>query len=160
MTVLDAIRAYVARHIAPRAAAPDAAAADQAEDTRHRLAVAACALLLEIAHADEEFSAPERARIEDALARHFGLDGTTRDELIALAEAERRRSIDHFQFTRLINQHYDLGQKMVLAELMWGVILADGEIAQHETYLVRKLGNLLDLKPAYLSEARNRVAKP
>ena len=43
---------------------------------------------------------------------------------------------------------------MVLAEVMWGVILADGKIQEHEAYLVRKLGNLPNLAPAYLSEAR------
>ncbi len=43
---------------------------------------------------------------------------------------------------------------MLLAEVMWGVILADGELATHETWLVRKLGHLLELEPGYLSEAR------
>jgi len=46
---------------------------------------------------------------------------------------------------------------MVLAEVMWGVILADGELAAHETYLVRKLANLLDLEPAYLAQARTQA---
>jgi len=123
-----------------------------------RVQVAACALLLEIAHADEEFSPVERTRIEEALERHFGLDAAARDELIALAEAERSRAIDDYQLTHIINQHYDLGQKMLLAELMWGVVLADGEVAKHESYLVRKLANLLDLAPAYLSQARRRAA--
>jgi uncharacterized tellurite resistance protein B-like protein len=122
-----------------------------------RVQVAACALLLEIAHADDEFSAVERTRIEQALDRQFGLDEAARTELIALAEAERRRSTDDFHLTRIINEYYDLGQKMVLAELMWAVILADGEVAKHEAYLVRKLANLLDLEPAYLSQARRRA---
>jgi uncharacterized tellurite resistance protein B-like protein len=127
--------------------------------SRHGVAVAACALLLEVAHADDEFSPAERAHIEDALGRHFGLDEATRAELVTLAQAERQRSIDHFQFTRLINQHYDLGQKMVLAEIMWGIILADGQIAAHETYLIRKLANLLELEPAYLSQARRTATE-
>lgn len=156
--MLEAIRNFVSRHIAPTPGAPETPR-EEPGAPHDRVAVAACALLLEVAHADEEFTPAERARIEDALERHFGLDRDTRAELIALADAERRRSIDHFQFTHLINEHYDLGQKMVLAELMWGVILADGEIARHEAYLVRKLANLLDLKPAYLSEARKRVAR-
>jgi len=42
---------------------------------------------------------------------------------------------------------------------MWGVILADGEIRRHESYLVRKLGSLLDLAPGYLAQAR-RAATP
>jgi len=94
------------------------------------------------------------------LQRHFGLDEATAGELMALAESERSQSIDHFQFTRLIVQHYDLGQKMVLAELMWGVILADGRVGDHEAYLVRKLASLLQLEPGYLAEARRAAAPP
>ena len=120
--------------------------------------VAACALLLELAHADGEFSESERTHIEGALARHFDLDDSTIRELMDLAAAERSESVDHFQFTRLIGQNFDLSQKLVLAEVMWGVILADGKLAEHETYLVRKLGNLLDLKPGYLAQARRAAA--
>ena len=121
--------------------------------------LAACALLLELAHADGEMSPAEQIHIEAAVQRHFGLDDATARELIALAEAERRQSIDHFQFTRLIATEYDLGQKMVLAEVMWGVILADGQLATHETWLVRKLAHLLELEPGYLAEARKSAAK-
>ena len=103
-------------------------------------------------------SPAELTHIEGAIQRHFGLDDKTARELIALAEAERSQSIDHFQFTRLIAAEYDLGQKMVLAEVMWGVILADGELATHETWLVRKLAHLLELEPGYLSEARKAAA--
>jgi uncharacterized tellurite resistance protein B-like protein len=151
--MLDAIRAFVSRTIAP-AAAPDAAA------PRHTgVQVAAAALLLEIAHADGEFSDAERAHIERALGRHLGLDEPTTRELLELAEVERRQSIDHFQFTRLIADQYDVGQKMVLAEVMWGVILADGTIGNHEAYLVRKIAHLLQLEPGYLSEARRAAAE-
>jgi uncharacterized tellurite resistance protein B-like protein len=144
--MLESIRRFFQKEVAePPAQSPDA------------LRVAACALLLEVAHADGEFTSDEQARIEDALGRHFGLDETLARELIALADQERTRSIDHFQFTRLIRDHYDLGQKVLLAELMWGVILADGKIADHEGYLVRKIGSLLELPAAYLSEAKQRV---
>lgn len=144
--MLDAIRAFAAR-LRP-ATGPEPTA------SRPPIELAACALLLELAHADGEFSAAERRQIEGALGRHFNLDEATTREVLALADAERRQSIDHFQFTRLINEQYDLGQKMVLAEVMWGVILADGTIAEHEAYLVRKLANLLELEPGYLSQAR------
>jgi uncharacterized tellurite resistance protein B-like protein len=97
-------------------------------------------------------------RIERTLVRHFGLDDATAGELMRLAEAERAQSLDHFQFTRLIAAEYDLGQKMVLAEVMWGVILADGKLSDRETHLVRKLANLMDLAPAYLAQARRAAA--
>src|SRR5689334_23322796 len=99
------------------------------------VAVAACALLLEIAHADGEFAPEERRHIESAMARHFNLSPEAVATLMAAAEAVRRDSVDHFQFTRQIAAGFDLGQKTLLAEIMWGVILADGRIASHEEYL-------------------------
>jgi len=157
--MLDAIRSFVAKHIAPADAPPTGGSRAPAapEPAPDRLKIAACALMLEVAHADDEFTPAEQAHIEEALGRHFGLDEATRRDLLALADAERREAIDHYQFTRLINEHYDLGQKMVLAELMWGVILTDGKVASHEAYLIRKLANLLELEPAYLSQARRRA---
>jgi len=151
--LLDSIRAFVTQKIVRPAAAPAPAGAGGVQ-------LAACALLLELAHADGEFSLAERQHIEGALGRHFGLDEPTARELITLAEAERAQAIDHFQFTRLIAEHYDLGQKMVLAEVMWGVILADGQLADHEAYLVRKLAHLLQLEPAYLAQARRAASPP
>ncbi|NNG16388.1 MAG: TerB family tellurite resistance protein [Gemmatimonadales bacterium] len=155
--MLDAIRNFVSQHIA-RATPPTPDAPAPAASRNVQLA--ACALLLELAYADGEFSASERAHIESALDRHFGLDEATAGKLVELAEAERTQSIDHFQFTQLIVDQYDLGQRMVLAEVMWGVILADQEIAQHEAYLIRKLAKLLDLEPAYLSQARQAAEGP
>ena len=152
--MLDAIRGFVNRRILS-SAEPSAAPGRSGPPG---VQLAACALLLELAHADGVMSPEEQAHIEGAVQRHFGLDEATARELIALAETERRQSIDHFQFTRMIAAEYDLGQKMVLAEVMWGVILADGQLATHETWLVRKLAHLLELEPGYLSEARKAAA--
>ena len=116
--------------------------------------VAACALLLDIAYADGEFTAAERAHLEEVLARHFGLDAQSGGQLLAIAHEERRRAVDHFRFTSVLLRSYDIGQKMVLAEVMWGLVLADGQVSEHEQYLARKISNLLDLAPAYLSSAK------
>lgn len=148
--MLDALRRLVSSRVPSESATP-------APDPLH---VAACALLLELAHADGEFSDGERGHIRQALMRHFGLDEALTTELMTLAESQRSTSIDHFQFTREINARYDLGQKMVLAEVMWGVVLADGTVAEHEAYLVRKMANLLDLEPGYLSQARRSASGP
>ena len=76
-----------------------------------------------------------------------------------MAEEERKRAADLYQFTRLIRERYSLGQKMVLAEVLWGLVYADGELSSHEDHLVRKISNLLDLEVAWLSEARNRARR-
>jgi uncharacterized tellurite resistance protein B-like protein len=152
--MLEAIRDFVTHRIH----APVEQAGNQPDRPVSNVHLAACALLLELAHADDEFSPAERAHIGGVLRRHFGLEDATAQELIELAETQRRQSSDYYQFTRLIVARYDLGQRMVLAEIMWGVILADGKITEHESYLVRKLGNLLDLSPAYLSQAKAAAA--
>jgi uncharacterized tellurite resistance protein B-like protein len=156
--MISAIRAFVRDRMAgappeAKSAAGHAPAADAARGVQ----LAACALLLELAHADGEFTPAEATHIEGALRRHFGLDDAEMRELLALAEAERREAIDHFQFTRAIAEHYDLGQKMVLAEVMWNVILADGVVSDHEAHIVRKVASLLQLEPAYLSQARHKA---
>jgi uncharacterized tellurite resistance protein B-like protein len=153
--MLEAIRRFVSERLI---GASDGPAGAPAPSGPSRVQLAACALLLELAHADGEFSPEERQHIERTLVRHFGLDEATSADLLRLAEAERALSLDHFQFTRLIAAEYDLGQKMVLAEIMWGVILADGRLSDHETHLVRKLASLMQLEPAYLAQARRAAS--
>jgi uncharacterized tellurite resistance protein B-like protein len=153
--MLDAIRRFVSERLVQQ---PNAIASTDSPGPRP-VELAACALLLELAHSDGEFSEEERQHIERTLVRHFGLDNATGAELLRLAEAERIHSLDHFQFTRLIAEEYDLGQKMLLAEIMWGVILADGRLSDHETHLVRKLASLMQLEPAYLAQARRAAAE-
>jgi len=154
--MLDGVRSFFQRKMQP--GSPIEGNDHSTDDDTYRLHVAACALLLELAHADEQFTDNERAHIEAVLQRHFALDADTAKSLIELAEAERKASTDLYQFTSLIRNSYDLGQKTLLAEIMWGLILTDGEIARHEGYILRKIANLLDLKPGYLAQARNNAA--
>ncbi len=123
------------------------------------LRLAACALLLELAHADKEFTDDERQHVENAVRRHWGLGAEEAGELLSLAEQERAQATDLWQFTRLIRENYSPGQKMVLAEVMWGVVYSDGELSSREEYLMRKISPLLGLEVGYLSEARNRVQR-
>jgi uncharacterized tellurite resistance protein B-like protein len=150
--VIDAIRSFFQNNMAPPEEAEPA-------KTQHTVEVAACALLLELAYADDEFTDDERAHLEEALGRHFNLETEEAHALIALAEEQRRQSVDLYQFTSLINANYDEGQRMVLAEVMWRMVYADGELAKHEGYLMQKLSGLLELRPGYLSEARKRATQ-
>jgi uncharacterized tellurite resistance protein B-like protein len=151
--MLDAIRSMFSRTRGAREQEDDGGAAP------NPVHLAACALLLEVAYADGEFSDSERSHLDGVLSRHFGLSPDEGRRLIELAEEERKAAIDHYQFTSLLKRSYDTGQKMVLAEVMWGLVLADGEIAEHEHYLTRKIANLLELEPAYLHTAKRAAAE-
>lgn len=119
--------------------------------------LAACALLLELAYADNEFTEDEAEHLISAIRRQYGMEGSEAEELIMAAHAELEDAVDLFQFTKLIRDNYSLGQKMVLAEIMWGLVYADGEVSADEEYLMRKVCNLLKLEPGYLSDVRKRV---
>jgi len=147
--MLDSIKSFFSAKVKPEEA--------QGEDLDARVRLAACAMLLELAHADDKFSREERKHIEDAMIRHFDLSVEEAKELIVLAEKEREESVDLFQFANLIAEQYDEGQKMVLAEVMWGVVQSDGKLSGHEDYLMTKFSRLLDLRPGYLSEAKKRA---
>lgn len=149
------IRQFFDQHLAPPEAETPGDA--QPHPERHTLAVAACALLLELAHADDEFTADERRHIVDALQRHFDVAPDAVADLIEMADDARRQAVDLYQFTSLITQSYDEGQRMVLAEVMWGLVYADQELATHESYLLRKISTLLELRPGYLAAARQRA---
>ena len=137
--MLESIKNFFRSSMSP---SPEADKAESAPDIR----LAACALLLELAQADDEFTDDERQHLESAIRRQYGLAQEARDE-----------AIDLWQFTNLIAENYSLGQKMVLAEIMWGLVYSDGDLAEKEDYLMRKICNLLRLEPGYLAEARKRA---
>lgn len=148
--MLDAIKSFFDASMTP---APEEVEGDTSEQIR----LAACALLLELAHADDEFTQDEVQHLKAAMHRQYGLTSEQADELIRLADEERAAAVDLFQFTRLIRDNYSLGQKMVLAEVMWGLVYADGDVSADEEYLMRKVCHLLKLEPGYLADMRKRV---
>lgn len=153
--MLDAIKSFFSnRMVAPTREAEDEAPAGEPREIQ----VAACALLLELAYADDDFADEERRHLENVIQRHFDADPETARELIALANEQRQQAVDLFQFTSLIAREYDDAQKMVLLEAMWGMVFADGEVAKHEQSLMRRVSSLLDVRPGFLAQARRRAS--
>ena len=147
--MLDAIKSFFSATMAPDS--PEEEVGE--EDVR----LAACALLIEIAHADDDFTEDERQHLLSAVRRQYGLEDQEAEQLIELAEQARASAVDLWQFTKLIKRNYSLGQKMVLVEVMWGLVYSDGELSSHEESLMRRVCHLLNLAPGYLADVRKRV---
>ncbi len=154
--VFDLLRRYLAPVPAADPAAGDAPVSPPVEDPLH---LAACALLVELARADGEFSEVERAHIADILVREFQVTPQGARELMAAADESLREAVDLHQFTAVINAHYGVTERTALAEMLWRVVDADGVLSQHEASLIRRMGSLLDLPPGALNAARARVAE-
>ena len=127
------------------------------EDRDERIQVAACALLLEVANSDDEFSDIERDNIVQILERDFELSDEYAKELMELSDKEREESIDLWQFTNLINQNYSTEEKIRIIEMIWEIVYTDGKLDQYEDYLVHKLGKLLRLTHKQLIDAKLKI---
>jgi uncharacterized tellurite resistance protein B-like protein len=123
----------------------------------HDIRVASCALLLEMANIDGEFSEAEKENIINILKSEYGMDEEDVLALINDARKEIEESIDLWQFTSLINKNYSLDEKIRIIETIWMVIYADGRLEKHEDYLVHNLANLLRLDHKQLIDAKLKI---
>ena len=121
------------------------------------VAIAACALLLEIAHADEVFAPEERDRIVRAVREDLGVPAADVAEVVRLAEEERRESVDLYQFTKLVSEKFSREQRLRLVEVIWGVVYADGELSAVENQLARRIAELLGFQHPEVQAVRERV---
>jgi uncharacterized tellurite resistance protein B-like protein len=121
--------------------------------------LAACVLLLEAAHIDDECTTEELNHLVSTLKKEFALDQAQVEDLIDLAGNERKNAIDLWQFTNYLNLHYSKEKKMALMESVWRIIFADGKLEMHEDHFAHKLANLLRLSHKEMIDAKLRARK-
>jgi len=133
--------------------------ADQGKTASHDIRLAVCALFLEMANIDGEFSGSERDHVISLLKRRYDLPDEHILELMGASKKELKGSIDLWQFTNLINQNYSREEKIHIIEMVWEVVYADGRLDQHEDYLVHKLAKLLRLSQKDLIDGKLKVSR-
>lgn len=111
-----------------------------------KLQVATCALLLEMAKADEEFSDDERTKIISVIQKTFSLDKEYIDELIELSEERIKESISIYEFSTIINQNFSKDEKFELLKNLWRLIYVDETLNMHEDHLIKKIGSTLNME--------------
>jgi len=145
---LDAIRSFFSSKKSPVEPGPGS----------DPVAIAACALLLEIAHADENFTSEERERIARHAREDLGVPAEDVREVLRLAEEARRESVDLYQFTKLVTEGFSREQRLRLIEAIWGVVYSDGVLTAVEGQLARRIAELLGFQHPEVQAARERVA--
>jgi uncharacterized tellurite resistance protein B-like protein len=134
--MLDSLKAFFRRHMAPQGA-------DGPQDAAHRARVAAAALLVEVVRSDSEFSEVERAAVQAAARRKFGLGEEESRQLLELAEAQSAGAHDLYQFTSQVNAAFTAEEKIRLIEELWRVAWADNELHRYEEHLIRRVADLI-----------------
>jgi uncharacterized tellurite resistance protein B-like protein len=123
-------------------------------DPETRVRVATCAVLVEMANADNEFTEEERDRIIDVLKDRFELNQNEASELITMAEDELRGSIDLYRFTNTIKQSFSVEERVRVLEEIWNLVYTDGELSSREDSLAHKLSFLLGLTHKQMIDAK------
>ena len=129
-------------------------------ETEHDVRVAACALFVEMARIDEKFTEAEMDTILAIVQEKYGLSGEHADALVAEADKELDKSVDLWQFARLINENYSTDEKIEIIETLWRMVFVDGKMDRYEHYLMNKLKNLLRLSHDQLIAAKLKVLHP
>ena len=125
--------------------------------TEHDVRIAACALFVEMARIDEKFTEEEMDTILSIVQERYGLSREYADALVAEADKELDKSVDLWQFARLINENYSTDEKIEIIETLWRMVFVDGKMDRYEHYLMNKLKNLLRLSHDQLIAAKLKV---
>ena len=75
-------------------------------------------------------------------------------EILGEAANKQQSANDLYQFTSVVNEHYDNYQKFELLKQLWIVVYADAQVDRYEEHMIRKLSDLLHLPHSQFIRAK------
>ena len=116
-------------------------------------------LMLETANIDGHVDQQEVDKISKVLIDIF-------HEEPSAVEAELKKCLEELEehksfhsFTSQINQSFSNEKKIILLEILWEIILEDGELHDFESNLMRRLAGLLYISDVQCGNAKKRALK-
>ena len=116
-----------------------------------------CGLMIEAAYTDGQIDRNELNKIKLSLVNVFG-ENIDEVELVlkeAVKNKNNTKSLHHY--TSHINKNFDSEKKLLLIEVLWEIVLSDGEIHDFESNLIRRLAGLLYISDVNSGNARKRA---
>ena len=108
--------------------------------------LATAALLIEVMVIDGDLDDQEMQSIAGTLSNMLHLSKEQIDQLIELSKEEVADATSLYQFTKEINEHFDIEKKLSLMTAMWRVAFADGHLDKHEENIIRRVADLLHIR--------------
>ena len=115
---------------------------------------AVAVLLLRAANIDGKKDAKEIDAIKKLIIKQFNYDEQKTNALIDSASDKEESSTDLFEWSKIINDYYDLDSKKIVFSMMCEIICADGLIDPFESNFIRRLSGLL-----YISDKEAGIIK-
>ena len=116
-------------------------------------------LMIEAANTDGEVTQEELNKISHSLINVFKEDPKVVEISLTKAFENRDNSKSLHYYTSKLNKSYSNENKIKLIEVLWEIILADNEIHDFETNLIRRLAGLLYISDVECGNAKIRAGK-
>jgi uncharacterized tellurite resistance protein B-like protein len=125
-----------------------------AERKNKKVEIAACALFIEIAKADGEFTEEERKFIISEMKSTFNLDDEYVNDLMQLAEQRMKESVSLYEFTGVINTTFNQQEKIDLIESLWKLIYKDDKLNKYEDHLIKRIAATINIEHKEIINAK------
>ena len=116
-------------------------------------------LMIEAANTDGEVTQEELNKISHSLINVFKEDPKAVEVSLTKAFENKDNSKSLYYYTSKLNKSYSNENKIKLIEVLWEIILADNEIHDFETNLIRRLAGLLYISDVECGNAKIRAGK-
>ena len=116
-------------------------------------------LMIEAANTDGEVTQEELNKISHSLINVFKEDPQAVEVSLTKAFENKDNSKSLYYYTSKLNKSYSNENKVKLIEVLWEIILADNEIHDFETNLIRRLAGLLYISDVECGNAKIRAGK-
>jgi len=116
-------------------------------------------LMIEAANTDGKVTQDELNKISSSLINIFKEDSKAVEVSLTKAFENKDNSRSLFYYTSKLNKSYSDEKKIKLIEVLWQIILADNEIHDFETSLIRRLAGLLYISDVECGNAKIRAAQ-
>ena len=116
-------------------------------------------LMIEAANTDGEVTQEELNKISHSLINVFKEDPQAVEVSLTKAFENKDNSQSLYYYTSKLNKSYSNENKIKLIQTLWEIILADNEIHDFETNLIRRLAGLLYISDVECGNAKIRASK-
>ena len=116
-----------------------------------------CGLMIEAAYTDGQIEVNELNKIKLSLIDVFNEDPKEVNAALEEAKKNKNNSNSLHYYTSYINKNFDDDKKLLLIEVLWEIVLSDGQVHDFESNLIRRLAGLLYISDVDSGNAKKRA---
>ena len=118
---------------------------------------AVLSLLIEACKVDGIVSDNEIEKITSLLINKFHLEPSKAKNAVNFVLEKGNEKVEIFSDIKVILDTMDHEERIKVVEMLWGVVLADGNVDDYESNLMRKISSLLHVSSFETAEAKKRA---